>query len=455
MNTRSLLSLVALSLPIAAQSAWQQSPATGPSFGLWPGMAYAASTGKCYLYGGSNSTTTSSETWEYDGTNWTQLAPTTNPGERHTFGMCYDSTRDVVVMFGGSDNAFTANGETWEYSPLANTWTNVTPTSANPTARWGTQMAYDVTRGVSVLHGGYSGFGFTPDTWEWDGTTWTQVTTTNGPSPRDRFGLAFDIARSKTVLFGGIAAAASDETWEYDGVDWTLINTPTTPPARQKLRLAYDIARGVCVMQGGQAAGAQLLDSWEYDGTNWRQIASTPDPARGENAAAYDIARAVTVVFGGYSIIGTTTQTWEYGAATTSQFHAFGSGCAGSGGVISIDAATGSRPAIGGNFSLTIDNLPATGGLGYVFFGFSNYQFGPLWLPFDTGLIGWSGCTGYVSPDAGQFFTNSASSHMVTIGVPNNPSLQQFTFYTQALSFDPGATNGQVALSNGGEIIVN
>lgn len=443
-----------LCLSVGAQNAWQLNAATGPAYGLWPGMAYAISTSKCYLYGGANGTTTSSETWEFDGTTWTQLQPLTNPGERHTFAICYDTVRDVVVMFGGANNAYTAFSETWEYQPANNTWTQATPTGAVPMARWGCHMVFDLNRGVSVLHGGYSGFGFTPDTWEWDGTAWTQITTTSSPSPRDRFGLAYDIARARCVLFGGISATASDETWEYDGIDWTQIATATTPPARQKVRLAYDAMRGVCVMQGGQAAGAQLLDSWEYDGVNWRQVASTPMPARGENATAFDLARNTTVVFGGYSYTGTSTETWEYGPASSAQFHAFGSGCAGSGGVPSLQAATGSTPAIGSNFTMEISNLPAAVGFGYLFFGASNYQFGPLWLPFDAGLIGWSGCTGYVTPDAGQLFPHAGGVGTVTVALPNNPLLQHFTFYSQALSFDAAAPNGQVALSNAGELIM-
>lgn len=448
------LALLLLCLPATAQNTWQLSQATGPGYGLWPGMAYAISTSKCYLYGGANGSSTSDETWEFDGVSWTQMQPTSNPGERHTFAICYDTLRDVIVMFGGANNGYTPSSETWEYAPTTNTWTQASPAGAVPTARWGCHMVYDLSRGRCVLHGGYSGAGFTPDTWEWDGIAWTQVTTTNSPSPRDRFGFAYDIARGKCVLFGGIGAAASDETWEYDGSNWTQIVTPTTPPARQKARLAYDAMRGVCVMQGGQAAGQQLLDSWEYDGTNWRLVSSTPAPARGENAAAYDFTRNTTVVFGGYSYTGTSTQTWEYGLATSPQFLAFGAGCAGSGGVPSLQAAPGSSPGIGANFTMNIGNLPAAGGFAYLFFGASNYQYGSLWLPFDTGIIGWNGCTGYVTPDAGQFFPHASGVGSVTVALPNNPLLQHFTFYAQALSFDSAAANGQIALSNAAELIM-
>ena len=38
-------------------------------------------------------------------------------------------------------------------------------------------MAYDAARGVTVLFGGYDGANYLGDTWEWNGTSWTQVGT--------------------------------------------------------------------------------------------------------------------------------------------------------------------------------------------------------------------------------------------------------------------------------------
>jgi hypothetical protein len=80
-------------------------------------------------------------------------------------------------------------------------------------------MAYDSARGKTVLFGGSSHDGYTMppliaplgDTWEWDGTTWTQreavSSFVSGPSH-----LAYDSARGKTVTFG-VAG-----TLEWDGI---------------------------------------------------------------------------------------------------------------------------------------------------------------------------------------------------------------------------------------------
>ena len=138
------LAVAAIALPVSAQNVWTQVATTSaPSKGLWPGMAFATVTGKCYLYGGAGGGSTSNETWEYDGAGWTQLTTVGDPGERHTFGICYDEVRGVVVMFGGSDNGYVPNGETWEFDPVTSTWVDVTPTGApGPVARWGLSLIH-------------------------------------------------------------------------------------------------------------------------------------------------------------------------------------------------------------------------------------------------------------------------------------------------------------------------
>ena len=65
------------------------------------------------------------------------------------------------------------------------------------------------------------GLGMGGDTWEYDGSTWWQITTTSAPSARGGHALAYDSSRRVVVLYGGSTESSdSDETWEYDGVNW-------------------------------------------------------------------------------------------------------------------------------------------------------------------------------------------------------------------------------------------
>src|SRR5436309_145576 len=87
-------------------------------------------------------------------------------------------------------------------------------------------------------------------------------------SPRDRHAMAYDSARGRVVLFGG---SGLGDTWEWDGTSWTQ-RASSGPPPRYKHAMAYDSARGRVVLFGGDgAAGPYLADTWEWDGTAWTQ----------------------------------------------------------------------------------------------------------------------------------------------------------------------------------------
>lgn len=96
------------------------------------------------------------------------------------FGLTYDSMRHRVVLFGGwrcraveeDDCLKNPQHGTWEFD--GEDWYVVEPRQSPP-ARYGHAMAYDESRGVTVLFGGMGENGTTlNDTWEYDGVTWTQ-----------------------------------------------------------------------------------------------------------------------------------------------------------------------------------------------------------------------------------------------------------------------------------------
>ena len=87
-------------------------------------------------------------------------------------------------------------------------------------------MAFDTARDRAVLFGGISGPSDLADTWEWDGATWQQVAAT---SPAGAVALAtarFVPARGRVVLLGGLrasAGAAATDTLEWDGAAWARV----------------------------------------------------------------------------------------------------------------------------------------------------------------------------------------------------------------------------------------
>src|SRR5262249_34864540 len=114
------------------------------------------------------------------------------------------------------------------------------------------------------------------DTWELDGSQWTQRTPATSPPARQGTAMAYDSARGHVVLFGGDDGQGLNmsDTWEWDGTDWTERHPAHAPPARHQHSLAFDSARGRIVLFGGVSStpGIRLADTWEWDGTDWQQI---------------------------------------------------------------------------------------------------------------------------------------------------------------------------------------
>src|SRR5688572_22144247 len=74
-------------------------------------------------------------------------------------------------------------------------------------------LGSDLARGRVLLFSRIaSGLG---QVWEWDGWDWTERRPAAGPSGSDWRMTAFDAARSRLVMFGGVNIPAASTTWEY------------------------------------------------------------------------------------------------------------------------------------------------------------------------------------------------------------------------------------------------
>lgn len=312
-----------------------------------PAVAYDRLHGQTLIMGGYGGEPLS-ETWGWDGSEWTFLSDG-RPTPRDAHSMAYDTARDTTVLFGG-----VATADTWERGPLG-VWTQVA--SEGPTPRRFAAMVYDCRRGVTVLFGGRSTFLYLGDTWEWDGSSWTQVAHT-GPAPRSSHAMTYDSARGVTVLHGGSTnTGRSSDTWEWDGTTWTLVDeigfgrrsyhqmafdeargasllfggsdetfrrfddlwswngnewtllAPTGPGPQEFPRMVYDSLRDRTVLVTGADQGRVL---WEWDGDRWTDHRPSGLGQSTYHAMAYDSNRRVTVLFGGYTSDGLSGKTWEW-----------------------------------------------------------------------------------------------------------------------------------------------
>jgi hypothetical protein len=270
-------------------------------------MAYDSLRRRTVLFGGETASMMQ-DTWEWDGITWTKMAPAYYiPNKRWYHSMAYDSLRNRTVLFGGL-GASKVLQDIWD---------------------WDGKATYDPVRQKTVIFGGVN------DTWEWDGiySNWAQFTGLP-TGTRNSFAMAYDsgISGNKTVLFGGFDGWATyyNDTWKWDGTTWTQLTTGSTVPSvRSNFAMGYDSTKGVSVLFGGLngSDGTSVLnDTWELSGTIWSQLtqnlySSISAPARRMyHAMAYDSVRRKTVLFGGISAqagIGLVcmlyNDTWEWG----------------------------------------------------------------------------------------------------------------------------------------------
>ncbi len=424
----------------AALAQWQQfAIAPSPTARVGAAMDYVPLNGGLLLFGGS-APLINNETWTFDGFAWTQLAPAVSPTARSGAQLVHDSNRGVAVLYGGLASNISIpppTNQTWEWNGA--TWAQVTP-AANPGNRYLYGACYDSVRSRVVMYGGATTQLISvpnSQTWEYDGTTWVQVTTTGNPGPRERPAMCFHQGLGKAVMFGGgNGSGVTDQTWLYDGVAGTwqqVAMAGVKPPGRNAATLSYDAVRGLCVLTGGQDANGVLADTWTFDGASWTQQPTTTTGVR-DHMAAFLPNLAQVVKFGGF-VTGPfvlTNETWGMGSGV------FGQGCAGSNGTPSLAAS--SAPRTGQPWTLNMGNLAPAFSAAILAFGF--FQ-----LPgIDLGIIDMPGCSAFTFADItivanGIGGSASWTWSSVTGGIGD-------VFFGQAYCLDPGITPLGFTVSN-------
>jgi hypothetical protein len=264
-------------------------------------MAFDALHGELVLFGGQ---TGESNTWVWNGTSWRQAA-TTGPSPRWEHAMVYDSVRQKVVLAGGAtfNSARTdtvALADVWEWN--GNAWA-VAPSM--PDARSGLALAFDTARGRTVMYGGLSSPNVnSTKTYEYDGVAWVEVPgAVGGNSAGDRSGhaMSYDAGRDRTILVGSGSGSGAIDQYEWDGTNrtWASRVFATAPGRRLNPQLAYDASRSRIVLMGGEG----FNDTWLFDGTTWT-LATNGNAAPGglgrdQHAMAYDATRSRVLLFGG------------------------------------------------------------------------------------------------------------------------------------------------------------
>jgi hypothetical protein len=217
--------------------------------------------------------------WRWDGTMWRLMDLDDSQSPSATARVAYDTGRGVVVAH---------DGRTVELQGTM--WTSKSAASAPAPSG---AMAYDKGRERIVYFGGTVAFATHADTtWSWNGTSWDQLALAASPSPRREAAMAYDERRRRMVLFGGLGVVSNlqrhlTDTWELNGSTWTQSSAAVAVELRDYPSMTYDQGRQRVVLWGAQKEDESKL--WEYDGTTW--VGAEPPPIAGiAGLIGYDAA---------------------------------------------------------------------------------------------------------------------------------------------------------------------
>lgn len=192
-------------------------------------MSYDPSSMRSILFGGLGQDGSPAETWAYDAEekSWIDLKPTSSPPPRQNAVMAYDSNRQRVLLFGGSDGQTILN-DLWAYDAAANTWSQLAEGSAAaPPPHLLPAMAFDEESDQLVLFGGMAEplsavagpHNVLGDTWVYDpvADSWSELKLDSSPPARGAAGMVYDAREAKMVLFGGFGDTGFlGDTWLLD-----------------------------------------------------------------------------------------------------------------------------------------------------------------------------------------------------------------------------------------------
>ncbi len=421
-------------------SRWTLLDAGMPAPRIHAAIAFDERRGVTVLQGGDGGNDVlQRSTFEWDGVDCRVIPEVPTQDRGLSAAMVYDTVRGVCVAYGANSTG----SHTWEWDGVQ--WTKCITANA-PSPRKGVAMAFDRHRGVTVLFGGQLdiiGSVVVADLWEFDGIDWREVTPNVSPPPRLNAGMAYDRHRRVLVMAGGTrppSFPALRDTWEFDGTAWTQRQPATTPLLDTKTSLVEDPIRRRMVSLGFDPAPPGAERTWEWDGTDWQmRAAAWPTLQRG-GAMAYDAVREGIWYFGG-AVRNTTpaSATFQfYAPIANATFASMGAPCGRPTPGPRLTPAPDSRPWLGDQLAIEFAPIPARTPL-VVAIGGSTSSWNGIPLPLDLAPFGAPTCVLRCSGDIFDPLVDLGGRAVWAVQIPPLPPLAGQLVHAQGLVFDVGA----------------
>jgi len=199
------------------------SPSPQPTAVAHHRMVHSPTLGGIVLFGGSSVSTTLDETWFWDGT-WHHITTADSPPPRNYCPLAIDGFTGNVILFGGIQGGTILN-DTWSFDGI--NWTELFPSTV-PGERFGQYLTQAGLTGAIMQGGQYVNAGLNDqrnDVWFWDGRLldWSQDFG-GTPGYYERGWMTYmPPTYNKAVWFGGYSKhfagspSVKQETWLVEG----------------------------------------------------------------------------------------------------------------------------------------------------------------------------------------------------------------------------------------------
>lgn len=327
-------------LAASADSPWTLVPTSSAPAARNGASAVVDSAGdRLIVFGGDENLLFGAEqndVWSYSLSNqqWSPISATgPAPDPRSGASAIFDPKRNRLIVYGGVAGRrlnFHEFQDTWALSLGAQpSWSQLGDRPfPPPSGASGTCAAYDPVGDQMIVFGGQPGVGapMSNTTWSLDlaSGTWSELTTAGTPPTARGFaGAAWDAARRRMIVFGGVnsqlVAVPDDNVWALtlDGTPtWSVVPDGGVPPGLPANFFGggclIDPARDRIVALGGDLPDSMIATFPLAGGGTWTRITIAGHPlARFDASIGLDEPRHRLIMFGG--AIGTvlTSETWS------------------------------------------------------------------------------------------------------------------------------------------------
>lgn len=298
------------------------------------GLAFDVDRETLVLFGGYNPRADGvlSETWEWNqATGWKQLHPATVPRARGMTAMVYDEARHVVLMYGGRETAggtvpcgefaqWFCSTDTWTWN--GTNWSQLDPDKSPypflPT------MTFDQSAGTPLV------YDVGADTWSWDGSIWDRKASLYGRPTPHRYGpvMAFDPATGHVVMFGGFSQGGGNlnAMWSWTGQNWTslgadaplrLLQAAAVADVNRHSLLGYQAPRVIPPVP--PITNIEPAQTWVWNGSTWTQLHPLHEPTASAAGLFADPQSHRVLLVGANFANGGAIEIWAWDGADWSQ----------------------------------------------------------------------------------------------------------------------------------------